>query len=72
MNRNPVTSSNIRSIGLEDGAMEIEFTNGRVYRYTGPKVADHHEQLINAPSIGKHFAAHVRNCPHTKVDLVGA
>ncbi len=45
--------------------MHIEFQNGRVYEYTGPKVAEHHAALLAAPSIGKHFGANVRNCPHT-------
>lgn len=70
MNRKLVASSNIRSIGLENGAMEIEFTDGRVYRYTGPKVPEHYEQLMKAESVGRYFAQHVRSCPHTKVEMV--
>ena len=66
MERQPVTSSSIKSIGYADGVMHIEFKNGRVYSYTGPKVHEHYEQLLKADSIGKHFGAHVRNCPHTK------
>lgn len=66
MERKPVTSSTIKSIGFENGEMHIEFQNGRVYSYTGPKVAEHHEQLLKASSIGSHFGKHVRNCPHTK------
>lgn len=71
MSRKPVTSSNIRSIGFENGVMEIEFANGgRVYRYTGPRVQEHYEALMKAPSVGKHFLAHVRNCKETKAELV--
>jgi KTSC domain len=66
MERKPVSSSSIKSIGFENGEMHIEFNNGRVYSYTGPKVQEHYEQLLKAPSIGKHFGANVRNCPHTK------
>jgi hypothetical protein len=65
MERKPVQSSTIKSIGYANGEMQIEFNNGRVYSYTGPKVAEHHAALMAAPSIGKHFGAHVRNCPHT-------
>jgi KTSC domain len=65
MERTPVSSSTIKSIGREGDRMEIEFNNGRVYEYTGPKVAEHHEALMKASSIGKHFGANVRNCPHT-------
>lgn len=66
MIRKPVASSNIKSIGIEGDAMEIEFANGRVYRYTGPRVQEHYDGLMSAQSIGKHFSAHVRSCPKTK------
>lgn len=70
MKRQSVSSSNIRSIGFENDAMEIEFANGRVYRYTGPRVREHYDALMSAPSAGRHFAAHVRTCPQTQVELV--
>jgi hypothetical protein len=70
MNRQPVKSSNILSIGHEDGAMEIEFSNGRVYRYSGPRVTEHYNNLLAAESVGKHFATHVRNCGQTQCQLV--
>lgn len=70
MNRSPVQSSNIRSIGFEDGAMDIEFANGKVYRYTGPKVEQHHRNLLAAPSVGSHFAQHVRHCAETQCQLI--
>ena len=66
MERQPVQSSLIKSVGLENGEMHIEFSNGKVYSYTGPKVEDHYNALMKADSIGKHFGANVRNCPHTK------
>jgi hypothetical protein len=65
MERQPVSSSTIKSIGHENGVMHIEFSNGSLYEYRGPKVADHYEALTKAASIGKHFGAHVRNCAHT-------
>ena len=70
MNRKPVASSNIRSIGFEHGAMEIEFANGRVYRYTGPKVREHHDGLMAASSKGQYFGKHVRPCKETKCEVV--
>jgi hypothetical protein len=70
MKRKPVASSNIKSIGIEDGAMEIEFSNGRVYRYTGPKVQEHYDGLMSAKSVGKYFANEVRFCPDTACELV--
>jgi hypothetical protein len=65
MQRQPVTSSTIKSIGYANGEMHIEFGNGRIYAYTGPKVEEHYQALLAAPSVGAHFGAHVRNCPHT-------
>jgi hypothetical protein len=70
VNRLPVASSNIKSVGYEDGTMQIEFTNGRVYAYTGAKAKEHFDALVSAPSAGKYFAAHVRQCPHTSCSLV--
>lgn len=65
MERKPVDSSLIKSIGYEAGEMHIEFNNGTVYSYTGPKVEEHYNALMSADSIGKHFGASVRKCPHT-------
>lgn len=65
MDRQPVQSSMIRSVGFENGVMHVEFTNGKVYAYTGPKVEEHHKAMMAAPSIGGHFGKYVRNCPHT-------
>lgn len=65
MERKPVTSSLIKSVGFDAGEMHIEFNNGAVYSYTGPKVEEHYNSLMSADSIGKHFGANVRNCPHT-------
>ena len=35
MERISVSSSNIASVGWEDGILEVEFTNGGVYQYQG-------------------------------------
>jgi len=70
MIRKTVVSSNIKSIGAEGDAMEIEFSNGHVYRYSGPRVQQHFHGLISAKSIGTHFARYVRSCPDTKCEPV--
>ena len=74
VNRQPVTSSLIKSVGIEDHPegprMEIEFNNGGVYQYTGPKVREHHEALLKAESAGKYFLKNVKTCPHTKFTKV--
>ena len=35
MTRYPVTSSNVTSLGWEDGVLEVEFRRGVVYQYSG-------------------------------------
>lgn len=51
MNRTPVQSSNVVSIGYEAGVLEVEFRSG-VYRYfdVAPEV---YQTLLIAPSVGK-------------------
>ena len=61
MDRTPVTSSNIRSIGYnpETNVLEIEFKKGGVYQYD--HVPPHvHSNLMGASSHGHHFWAHIK------------
>jgi len=64
----PVASSNIQAVGFENGELMIRFANGRTYRYTGPKVAEHHEAFMKAESKGRYFAQHIRNCSQTQCE----
>jgi hypothetical protein len=62
MERVPVESSNVRSIGYYEPSrtMHVEFRDGRVYEYSGvPPEA--HQALVNAPSVGRHFHAHIKS-----------
>jgi len=71
MQRQPVVSSNIKSIGLEGNVLEIEFTNGgRVYQYTGETAAAHHAEMLKAESKGQYFGRHVRNDPQLQTKRV--
>lgn len=70
MKRQTIESKNIVSIGFEDGAMEVEFSGGRVYRYTGPKVKEHYDGLMASDSKGSYFAQHIRHCPETQCERV--
>jgi hypothetical protein len=69
MQRKPVDSSNIASIGFEKGppaVLEIEFKGGGVYQYTSQNdaiVEKHYNDLMLAESKGKHFTAHIRRDP---------
>jgi hypothetical protein len=55
MNRAPVDSSSVRSVGYDPATfeLEIEFRNGRVYRYLQVPVAAY-RLLLQAPSIGEY------------------
>jgi KTSC domain len=62
MDRVPVISSNIRSIGFDPDTMtlEIEFNSGHVYQYYG--VPDYeHDSLMSAVSKGTYFNAHIKH-----------
>ena len=62
MNRTPVRSSNIRSIGYEPEtrALEVEFHSGGVYQYSGVPENVHHG-LMRAASKGAYFHDHIKD-----------
>ena len=56
MNRMPVISSNIASVGYDANTMtlEVEFTKGSVYQYFDVPEAEYHA-LVNASSVGTYL-----------------
>jgi len=63
----PVQSSNLSSVGYENGILYIEFNNGSMYSYDNVPVSVYQE-LMSAPSHGKYFHAHIKNCfAYTKI-----
>jgi hypothetical protein len=62
MDRTPVVSSNLKSVGYDVNTktLEIEFQNGSVYQYYEVPL-NIYENLMKAPSHGKFFHAHIRN-----------
>jgi len=62
MERTPVSSSNLRSIGYDSeiSILEIEFNNGAVYHYHGVS-QDVFNSLMYADSKGSYFRAHIKN-----------
>lgn len=59
MNRNPVMSSNIDSVGYENGTLEIAFNSGSVYQYMNvPEKI--YQALMSADSKGRYFYRHIR------------
>jgi len=67
MHRQPVRSSNIKSVGYDPATqtMEVEFVSGGVHQYAGVPAAKH-EAMLKAPSIGKYFHREVRRSHKSK------
>jgi hypothetical protein len=63
MERTPVTSSVIRSIGYDSDSqtLELEFNYGPVYQYAGVPQSEH-EGIVNADSKGTYFNANIKGC----------
>ena len=62
MNRTDVKSSNIKSIGydIKSKMLEVEFIGGRIYQYNNVD-SEKHEALMKADSVGKFYAANIKN-----------
>lgn len=69
MNREPVPSTNLASVGYDVATqtLEIEFSNGTIYQYYN--VAEPlFEQLMQAPSKGQFLNVYIRNAyPYSRV-----
>ena len=60
MNMIPVKSSNLSSVGYENGTLYIRFHKSGLYVYKGVPEAVY-LSLMSADSHGKYFAAHIKN-----------
>lgn len=61
MQRQPVESSNVESVGYDEDSetLEVEFKNGAIYQYFD--VPAHEFQcLIGADSVGKYLAGNIK------------
>lgn len=67
MERQPVKSSNIKSIGYDEKTqtMEVEFHNSGVYTHY-PVTKEQFEAQLNAPSVGRHYNMYHRGVNHKK------
>ena len=62
MQRDPVSSSNLASVGFDPTTytLEVEFNSGRVYQYFD--VPEHiYQELMSAGSVGSYFSRSIRN-----------
>ena len=69
MQREYVASSNINSIGYDEGSqtLEVEFLNGSIYQYYNVP-QNIHEQLMQAGSKGKFLNTYIRNAyPYSRI-----
>jgi hypothetical protein len=55
--RQPVQSSNLKSVGHDprSNQLEVEFHSGKVFRYSDVNV-DEYAAMLGAQSIGSHFS----------------
>lgn len=61
MNRTPVSSSNLKSVGYDESSktLEVEFLNGTVYQYSGVP-ASVYQGLMSASSHGSYLDQYVK------------
>ena len=59
MNMIPVSSSNISSIGYENGTLYVAFHSGGLYAYSGVSESVYRE-LMSAPSHGNYLAYQIK------------
>ena len=61
MQRTPVSSSNLRSVGYdpETSTLEVEFMHGGVYSYSNVPASEYNG-LMSASSHGSYFNANIR------------
>jgi hypothetical protein len=59
--RQPVSSSNIKSIGFDpkERIMAVEFSDGAVYHYHNIE-KNTYEDLLSAKSVGSHFHKNIK------------
>lgn len=65
--RQPVSSSNIASVGHEGDTLEIEFKNGGIYQYHGVP-SDVFDKLVSSKSIGGFLHTSIKSkYKHSKI-----
>ncbi len=67
MNRQPVQSSNLRSVGYESdtNTLEIEFNSGGIYQYFGVPESVY-SGLMSASSKGSYFHENIKDKYETR------
>lgn len=64
MTRQPVTSSNLKSVGWENNTLEVEFHDGSIYQYANVPASRHAALMAEDKnpkgSVGGHFHRHIK------------
>ena len=62
MVRNPVSSSDLRSVGYDQDSriLEIEFHGGRLYHYFDVPISEY-SALMDSPSKGRYFHQRIKD-----------
>ena len=69
MKRESVISSSVKSMGFENGQLEVEYANGSVYLYEDVSLKDYQEMRAS-PSVGRMLKEKVvfAKKPYTKIN----
>ncbi len=65
MQRQYVSSSNVRSVGWEDSTLEVEFNNGSIYHYHNVSQAEYQAVLVGSVGSNIHRLAKLHS--HTRI-----
>lgn len=62
MQRQSVTSSNLKAVGYDEATktLEVEFKNGSTYQYDDVPQAEY-EAMMDAESVGRYFLANIKD-----------
>ena len=66
MQRHPVSSSRIRSVGWANNTLEVQFHNGVVYQYHGVSETEY-RAFLNSPSLGSALSRLDKIHPYNRV-----
>ena len=59
MEMKPVKSSQVESVGFENGTLAVKFKSGGLYHYDGVK-PETYDAMLKSESIGKFLGQHVK------------
>lgn len=70
MNRTPVNSSHVKSVGhdFERSILEVEFNNGAIHQYHNVPQSTY-AQIVSSSSVGKTFHDTIRSKPFRSTQI---